>query len=566
MSEPDVEPEASFSMPDPGESDEGHVHLVGTAHVSEQSVEEVEREIRDRRPEVVAVELDEGRYRQMHGETPDDIEPSDLLQGNTVFQFLAYWMLSYVQSRLGDRFDVEPGADMQAAIDTAEEVGVGVALVDRDIQVTIQRFWKRMTLVEKLRMIAGLAFGVASPTVVGVTTGILIGVLLGPIIGVATAFSGAVEAATMSRVVAGGLSGGFVAYLLYELGFRTGSEDRGIAMAAIGGSVTAGAVVALGAGAGLVGGVLSGTVLYLVGGVTIGLAIGLAVGSLIAAYLAATGDGAELDEEFDIEELTDGDVVTAMMEEFRRFSPGGAEALIDERDAYIAHKLVALRDQGYDVLAVVGAGHMDGIEEYLEHPDRLPPFESLVGEASSRRFSVFKLFGYVVTVGFVAFFVLLVLGGASNELLLKVFGTWFLFNGVFAFSLAKLAGARWLSAGVGGAVAWMTSINPLLAPGWFAGYVELRYTPVNVADIATLNEIIADQERPIRQIVGDMFDVPLFKLIMVVALTNVGSVIATWLYPLFVLPVIAPDNDVGEVAELLIRGARNGLDILLGLV
>ncbi|TQR22045.1 hypothetical protein C9J85_02285 [Haloferax sp. wsp5] len=37
-------------------------------------------------------------------------------------------------------------------------------------------------------------------------------------------------------------------------------------------------------------------------------------------------------------ELTDGDVVSAMMEEFRRFSPGGAEALIDERDAYIAHR------------------------------------------------------------------------------------------------------------------------------------------------------------------------------------------------------------------------------------
>jgi pheromone shutdown protein TraB len=566
MSEPDVEPETSFSMPDPGGSDEGNVHLVGTAHVSEHSVEEVEQEIRERRPGVVAVELDEGRYRQMRGETPDDIEPSDLLRGNTVFQFLAYWMLSYVQSRLGERFDVEPGADMKAAVDTADEVGVGVALVDRDIQVTIQRFWKRMTLVEKLRMIAGLAFGVASPTVVGVTAGMMIGFFLGPLVGVGTALSGSVEAATMSRIVAGGLSGGFVGYLLYELGFRTGSEDRGIALAAIGGTATAGVVVALGLGAGLVGGLLGGTVLYLVGGVTVGLAIGLGFGSVVAAYLAATGDEAELDEEFDIEELTDGDVVTAMMEEFRRFSPGGAEALIDERDAYIAHKLVSLRNQGHDVLAVVGAGHKDGIEEFLEHPDRLPPFESLVGETSSRRFSVFKLFGYLVTVGFVGFFVLLILGGASNELLLKVFGTWFLFNGVFAFGLAKLAGARWLSATVGGAVAWMTSINPLLAPGWFAGYVELRYTPVNVADIATLNEIIADQERPIRQVVGDMFDVPLFKLIMVVALTNVGSVIASWLYPLFVLPMIAPEGDIGEVADLLIRGARNGLDIVLGLI
>jgi len=59
-------------------------------------------------PDVVAVELDDGRYRQMKGGTPDDIEAEDLLSGNTVFQFLAYWMLSYVQSRLGDQFDIEP--------------------------------------------------------------------------------------------------------------------------------------------------------------------------------------------------------------------------------------------------------------------------------------------------------------------------------------------------------------------------------------------------------------------------------------------------------------------------
>ncbi len=84
----------------------------------------------------------------MKGGAPDDIDPSDLLRGNTVFQFLAYWMLSYVQARLGDRFDVEPGADMIAGIDTAERLGLGVALVDRDIQTTVQRFWARLTAVE----------------------------------------------------------------------------------------------------------------------------------------------------------------------------------------------------------------------------------------------------------------------------------------------------------------------------------------------------------------------------------------------------------------------------------
>lgn len=427
---------SSGADPSPGRT-EGDVTVIGTAHVSADSVEEVERAIDEERPDIVAVELDEARYNQMKGETVDDLDPSDLLSGNTVYQFLAYWMLSYVQARLGDQFDIEPGADMKAAIDAAERVGSGVALVDRDIQMTIQRFWARMSLWEKLRMVGGL----------------------------------------------------------------------GLALLGIGGG----------------------------------------------------------DEEIDMAELTDADVVTAMMEEFRRFSPGGAEALIDERDAFIAHRLVALRKQGYDTIAVVGAGHRAGIESYLANPETLPPMASLVGTESGRRFSLAKLFGYLLTVGFLVFFVLLAMAGVGNDVLLTVFAAWFLFNGFFAFSLAKLAGASWTAAGVGGAVAWLTSLNPLLAPGWFAGYVELRKTPVNVGDIAKLNELLADEESPLRELLGRMLDVPLFRLIAVVAMTNVGSFIASVLFPVLVLPFLpGPFGSVGDVTGAMEQGIRNSIDLIAG--
>jgi pheromone shutdown-related protein TraB len=416
---------------------EGQVRVVGTAHVSADSVEEVRDTIEAERPDVVAVELDESRYRQMQGEVAEDLEPSDLLQGNTVFQFIAYWMLSYVQARMGERFDIEPGADMEAAIEAAEGVGSEVALVDRDIQTTIQRFWARMTFFEKLRMV-------------------------------------------------------------WEL------------------------------------------------------------------CLAMVGVGDPEEEEIDIEELTDGDVVTAMMEEFRQFSPGGAEALIDERDAFIAHKLVALRKAGHDVVAVVGAGHRAGIENYLEHPETLPEFQSLVGTESGRRFSLFKLFGYLITVGFLSFFVLLAMAGVRQRFLLEVFAAWFLFNGIISFSLAKLAGARWASAGVGGAVAWLTSVNPLLAPGWFAGYVELRYTSVNVGDIAKLNELMSDEETPLRDLLDRMLDVPLFRLIAIVAMTNVGSMIASVLFPFVVLPFLgAQVGGVDQIGNLMIEGAQNSADLIV---
>jgi len=260
-------------------------------------------------------------------------------------------------------------------------------------------------------------------------------------------------------------------------------------------------------------------------------------------------------------------VVTVMMEEFRQFSPGGASALIDERDAYIAHNLVALRDRGYDVVAVVGAGHRAGIEAYLANSETLPPMEGLVGTESGSRFSLGKLFGYLITLGFVGFFGLLILGGANNAFLLKLFAAWFLFNGVFAFVLTKLAGGHWSSAGVAGAVSWMTSLNPLLAPGWFAGYVELRRTPVNVSDISTLNDILSDEESPIKDVVGRMFDVPLFKLIMVVAAANVGSLVASVLFPVVVLPWLAPEvGGIDGVLALLVQGVENGIGIVRGVL
>ncbi|MEF8772578.1 TraB/GumN family protein [Halodesulfurarchaeum sp.] len=414
---------------------EGSVRVVGTAHVSEESAEEVRSTIEEEQPDVVAVELDENRYRQMQGEDPDDIDPKELLRGSAAYQFLAYWLLSYVQKRLGDRFDVEPGADMRAGTETAEDIGAGVALVDRDIQVTIQRFWAGIGLREKLS-------------------------------------------------------------LLWEL------------------------------------------------------------------TLAIMGFGGS-DEEIDLDELTDTDVVSAMMEEFRQFSPTAAETLIDERDAYIAHNLHQLQQAGADVVAVVGAGHKDGILTYLEHPKSLPAMETLQGEKTSR-FSIGKAVGYLLTFGFLLFFVLLALSGVSQPTLLAVFFAWFLFNGIFAFTLAKLAGAHWTSAGVGGMVAWLTSINPLLAPGWFAGYIELQHTKINVSDIGRLNDLLDDEESPIRDLVSNMLDVGLFRLIVIVAVTNIGSMIASVLFPFLVLPHMGEEfESVSAISNAMIDGAANGADLII---
>jgi pheromone shutdown-related protein TraB len=494
-------------------SDGGSVRVVGTAHVSEASVEEVESVIEEERPDIVAVELDKGRYRQLQGETPEDLDAGDLLRGNTVYQFLAYWMLSYVQARLGDRFDIEPGADMKAAIEQAEALGIDVALVDRDIQVTIQRFWARLSFVEKLKLAGSLAVGVGDPREIGLGVG----------------FGIALVVAVLASAVAGPL----------------------VIPEAPGPSVLVGIVDTL----------------------VVTLGLGIVIGTAIIIALDRLAPADDDLQEFDIDRMTDTDVVSAMMEEFRRFSPGGAEALIDERDAYIANQLVALREQGNDIVAVVGAGHQEGIERYLETPSLLPDMESITGRTATSRISVYKLFGYLFTLGFLVFFALLAIAtytgveGASSDLLFRLFAAWFLINGILAFGLAKLAGAHWRSASVGGAIAWLTSVNPLLAPGWFTGYVELRYLDVNVSDISTLNEIMSDEEATIRQLWHDLTEVPLFRLIMIVALTNVGSFIGSVIFATVLLPYLFAGTGIegaGGVVRLMIEAARNSIEILAG--
>jgi len=514
--------ETTRNLP-PSDGGEGRVTVVGTAHVSQDSVEEVEQTIEDEQPDVVAVELDEGRYRQLKGETPEELDASDLLRGNTVFQFLAYWMLSYVQTRLGDRFDVKPGADMMAAVETAERLGLGVALVDRDIQMTVQRFWARLSLKEKLTLVGALLGGLGESRVVGLSAGFAVGTIV----------SVAVEST--------------VGPLLLPTGDWLSSTLP------------------------LVGG-LGGAGIVIADALLIALGVTVLVGLPVIALLAMVDEGEEY-EEFDPEQLTDVDVVTAMMEEFRQFSPGGAEALIDERDAYIAHNLVDLRDAGYHVVAIVGAGHRAGIERHLDRPEELPPESSLVGRETGGRFSAYKLLGSLFTLGFLAFFVLLAMAvytgvpGASSEFLLTVFGAWFLVNGIIAAALARLAGAHWSSSAVGGAVAWMTSVNPLLAPGWFAGYVELKHISVNVGDINTLNQILDDEEAPMADIYRRLRAVPLFRLILIVAMTNIGSMIASALFATTLLPIIAADiGGVDGIARLMIQGAQNSADLLWGLV
>ncbi|MCX8207382.1 MAG: TraB/GumN family protein [Methanothrix sp.] len=363
--------------------------IIGTAHVSEKSVAEVREAIEQTRPDIVAVELCQRRYLALTGQERDeDIKISELLSGGKIYLVLVQWLLSYIQRQIGSEMGVKPGAEMLAAIDAARAVNARVALVDRDISITIQRFWSAMSIWEKMKML-------------------------------------------WSLVVA-------------ALGF--GKED------------------------------------------------------------------------LDVDSVTDSDVVSQLMAEFRKIAPSAARTLVDERDAYIARNLYELSVYG-KVLAVVGAGHREGIMRYLSDPSRIPDTK-IFDAPPEKGFSLGKVFGVAVTLLIISTFVYILVAGYSSGVVLLAFGIWFLVTGGLAALGVVAARGHPLSILTAFMIAWMTTLNPLVAAGWFAGMVEAWKRKPTMGDVKRL----ASAES-----LGEMMENRFFRVVLVAALANLGATLGTFI-------------------------------------
>ncbi len=133
------------------------IYLVGTAHVSEESVKEVQQVIEEVQPDTVCVELDEARFQALTDQ--NRWRRLDIFkvikEGKTLF-LLANLAIGAYQRRLGAELGVKPGSELLAGARKAEEVGAEVVLIDRDINVTLKRtwaavgFWKRAELLAEI--------------------------------------------------------------------------------------------------------------------------------------------------------------------------------------------------------------------------------------------------------------------------------------------------------------------------------------------------------------------------------------------------------------------------------
>lgn len=129
------------------------VTIVGTAHVSKESVKEVEETILREKPKYVALELCEPRFEALTKKKKwEDTPITKLIKGNQAYFLLAYSLLSAFERKLSEKTGVRPGDEMLAGAEAAKKVGAKVVLVDRPIAITLKRAWRISKLREKLRI------------------------------------------------------------------------------------------------------------------------------------------------------------------------------------------------------------------------------------------------------------------------------------------------------------------------------------------------------------------------------------------------------------------------------
>jgi pheromone shutdown-related protein TraB len=134
--------------------------IVGTAHVSRESADLVERVIREERPDRVCVELDPQRYEALVRKTQwESLDLRQVIRRRQLSTLLANLVLAAYQRRIGDRLGVLPGTELLAATRTAEECDVPFDLCDREIRTTLLRAWRSMSLIQKSKLMAVLMTG-----------------------------------------------------------------------------------------------------------------------------------------------------------------------------------------------------------------------------------------------------------------------------------------------------------------------------------------------------------------------------------------------------------------------
>ena len=216
--------------------------------------------------------------------------------------------------------------------------------------------------------------------------------------------------------------------------------------------------------------------------------------------------------EEDLEKMKSGDMLTSALSELSKSFPQLKETLIDERDKFLAQKIKTA--PGKKVVAVVGAGHVPGLKEAIKEDQDLAALSKIPPKKKTG-----KIIGWTISIAIISLIVSTII--VNRDAGLDQILSWILWNGSLSALGTIAALGHPLSILTAFLVAPVSSLNPLLAAGWFAGLVEALVRKPKVSDFENLNEDVNSFK--------GFWKNRVTKVLLIVVFANVGSSVGTFI-------------------------------------
>ncbi len=236
-------------------------------------------------------------------------------------------------------------------------------------------------------------------------------------------------------------------------------------------------------------------------------------GYMIATLLASLFDDTELDEE-KLSELRKKDVLSELMKEIGEAMPAAKNALIDERDIFMAEKIKAA--PGKRIVAVVGAGHMEGIERVIQE-DNIGQMEEINSIPPISK--GWKIFGWSIPIAIILSLVAIGFRQGAGEAGANAL-YWVLANGIPSAIGALIAFAHPLTILSAFVAAPFTSLTPVIGAGYVCAFVQVMTQPPVVKEFESVTTDIGT--------VRGWWQNKLLRIFLVFIMTGLGSSIGTY--------------------------------------
>jgi len=232
---------------------------------------------------------------------------------------------------------------------------------------------------------------------------------------------------------------------------------------------------------------------------------------LIVSLFVSTGEEEEITDDI-LQKLLETDILEAVLSDMRKQFPKIGDILISERDQYLAAKIRTA--PGKKIVAVLGGAHVPGVKEEIFKEQNLQEITEI-----PKKKPYGKIFGWALSAAIIG---LIVYGFFVNaETGLRQLSSWVLWNGGLAALFVALAVPHPLSILTAFVAAPITSLNPMLACGWFAGLTQAAVRKPTVQDVLNVHQDIFSFK--------GFFKNRFLKALVVVVLGNIGSSLGTYI-------------------------------------